>query len=211
MSYEGKYGTEEDEGNVLDNLFISSETPNLSDVDEALEVPILHIDLEGVERTTKGRAKNIVDRLAAYYFDQKYIDEHPYITNKIAQEVDNIRRLMKMLMVNEKAQDTLIASITMNSGKGTLYGSLTSLQNSMLQMQSQLTAMIDKVEKIFIEMQENCDKTFQDKPKEEAVDENGNMRVRGARELILQIEAMMEGQGSSVLNQENAIQPIERE
>ena len=143
MNYEGKFGTvdPQEEGHALDNLFLKSEAPDLVDTDEALETPILVIDMDELDKRTLARATDITEKLAAYYFDQKYIDNHPYITSKITQEIDNIRRLLKMLSVNEKAQDTLILSITGNSAKGTLYTSLTSLQNSMLQMQSQLNTL----------------------------------------------------------------------
>ena len=124
-----KYGTvdDSDNKNIFENLFINSVTTDLSDTDDVLEVPRLELDLDDIDKRTKERAGMIVERLSAYYFDQKYIDEHPYIPNKIAQEVDNIRRLLKMLAVNEKAQDTLISSIVVSSTKGTLCGSLTSL------------------------------------------------------------------------------------
>ena len=119
-----KFGTVDDSNdkNILENLFLQSDTPDLVDTDETLTIPTLSIDLDEVDKRTKDRAEIIVERLSAYYFDEKYIKEHPYIPNKIAQEVDNIRRLLKMLAVNEKAQDTLILSITLNAGKGTLYG-----------------------------------------------------------------------------------------
>ena len=118
-NYEGKYGTQEnDDKDVLANLFLDSVTPDLADTDEALEVPRLDLNLNEIDKRTKDRARIIVERLSAYYFDAKYIEEHPYIPNKIAQEVDNIRRLLKMLAVNEKAQDTLITSIVISSTKG---------------------------------------------------------------------------------------------
>ena len=129
--------------------------------------------------------------MSDYYFDDKYIKQHPYIPNKIAQEMDNIRRLLKMLTVNEKAQDTLISSIAMNASKGTLYGSLTSLQNSMLQMQSQLNNLINNLESIFREMQENCEKTFEEKEKEDEVNEDGSFKARGSRDFIEAINNML--------------------
>ena len=106
--------------------------------------------------------------------------------------MDNIRRLLKMLTVNEKAQDTLIASITMNASKGTLYGSLTSLQNSMLQMQTQLNNLTENVENIFKEMQENCEKTFEEKDKDDQVNEDGSFKVRGSKDFIEAINKMLE-------------------
>lgn len=198
MNYEGKFGTvDNDNENALDNLFIKTDAPDLADTDDVLETPILVIDMDDLDKRTLARATDITNKLAAYYFDQRYIDNHPYVTSKITQEIDNIRRLLKMLSVNEKAQDTLILSITSNAAKGTLYTSLTSLQNSMLSMQSQLNTLTANLENIFKEMQENCDKTFQEKEKEQS--EDGSMVVRGSRDFIKQIE-------QSLLANENKVQ-----
>jgi hypothetical protein len=100
-----------------------------------------------------------------------------------------------MLSVNEKAQDTLILSITGNSAKGTLYTSLTSLQNSMLQMQSQLNTLTANLENIFKEMQDNCDKTFQEKDKEQG--EDGTYTVRGSRDFIKEIQRSLQSSSST--------------
>ena len=198
MNYDGKFGTiDNDNDNALDNLFIKTDAPDLADTDDVLETPILVIDMDDLDKRTLARATDITNKLAAYYFDQRYIDNHPYVTSKITQEIDNIRRLLKMLSVNEKAQDTLILSITSNASKGTLYTSLTSLQNSMLSMQSQLNTLTANLENIFKEMQENCDKTFQEKEKEQS--EDGSMVVRGSRDFIKQIE-------QSLLANENKVQ-----
>lgn len=198
MNYDGKFGTvDNDNENALDNLFIKTDAPDLTDTDDVLETPILVIDMDDLDKRTLARATDITNKLAAYYFDQRYIDNHPYVTSKITQEIDNIRRLLKMLSVNEKAQDTLILSITSNAAKGTLYTSLTSLQNSMLSMQSQLNTLTANLENIFKEMQENCDKTFQEKDKEQS--EDGSMVVRGSRDFIKQIE-------QSLLANENKVQ-----
>jgi len=193
-NYEGKFGTKEnnEKDNILESLFLTSSPPDLNDADETLETPLLVIDLDAVDLQTKDRARTIIQRLSDYYFDPKYIEQHPYIPNKIAQEMDNIRRLLKMLTVNEKAQDTLIASITMNASKGTLYGSLTSLQNSMLQMQTQLNNLTENVENIFKEMQENCEKTFEEKDKDDQVNEDGSFKVRGSKDFIEAINKMLE-------------------
>ena len=200
MNYDGKFGTvDNDNENALDNLFIKTDASDLADTDDVLETPILVIDMDDLDKRTLARATDITNKLAAYYFDQRYIDNHPYVTSKITQEIDNIRRLLKTLSVNEKAQDTLILSIASNASKGTLYTSLTSLQNSMLSMQSQLNTLTANLENIFKEMQENCDKTFQEKDKEQS--EDGSMVVRGSRDFIKQIE-------QSLLANENKVQDV---
>ena len=55
-AYEHKYGTKDDDNKIsaIDDLFVKSEIPdNINDIDEALQVPVLTIDLEEVEADTK--------------------------------------------------------------------------------------------------------------------------------------------------------------
>lgn len=175
---------------LLNDLFVRSEdNPVYDSADDILETPTLIIDLDEVNGEAKNKAEEITKRLSNYYFDQKYIDEHPYVPNKIAQEIDNIRLLLKMLSINEKAQDTLITNITMNAGKGALYQSLTSLQKSMLDIQKQLNDVVKDVESIFKEMQIETDKTFAEKDKE-VNSEDGSYTVRGSKEFIESLSKM---------------------
>ena len=179
---------------ALNDLFLrSEENPVYDSPDDVLETPTLVIDLDEVEGQAKDKAKQITERLSNYYFDQKYIEEHPYIPNKISQEMDQIRMLLKMQSVNEKAQDTLIQNITMNAGKGALYTSLTALQKSMLDIQKQLNEIVASVEAIFKDMQDNAEKTFSEKPKETNL-EDGSVIVRGSKEFI---ESLSKSEGNS--------------
>jgi hypothetical protein len=154
--------------------------------EDVIETPPLVIDLDEVNNEARSMAILITERLSNYYFDEKYLENHPYVPTKIMTEMENIRRLLKMLAVNEKAQDSLIANITFNAGKGSLYSNLTSLQNSMLNIQSQLNTLTTSLENIFKEMQEECDKTFQEKEKEDTG--NGIAGVRGSREFIKMLQ-----------------------
>ena len=90
-------------------------------------------------------------------------------------------------------------SITTNSGKGTLYGSLTSLQNSMLSMQQQLNSLTANLEEIFREMQENCEETFEEKDKE--VSDDGTYTVRGSKDFIKQVEQLISSNDSDNKNE----------
>ena len=179
---------------ALNDLFLKTPEEFPSDnAEDIIQTPVLVIDLDEVNGEAARQAQIITERLSNYYFDEKYLKEHPYIPSKIGQEMDNIRRLLKMLTVNEKAQDALIANITSNSGKGSLYQSLTSLQNSMLSIQTQLNTLTTQLENIFKEMQQECDKTFAEKPKDAIANEDGSMTVKGSREFIKQLQEQMNG------------------
>ena len=182
--------TQEEKDSLFDNLFAVSDLEECDSADKVLDTPVLNIDLESINSEAQNQAKIITERLSNYYFDQKYIDNHPYIPSKIMQEMDNIRRLLKMLAINEKAQDVLIQSISMNMGKGTLYQNLTSMQNAMISTQNQLNNLTAQLEDIFKEMQAECDKTFAEKPKD-APSEDGTMTVRGSKEFIEALNAQL--------------------
>lgn len=167
---------------IINNDNYSGITDNELVGDDELEEPTLAIDMEEVNENAVDEAKEITERLSGYYFDQKYIDTHPYIPIKIKCEMNNIRRLIKMLEINEHAQDALIKNISYNAGKGALYSALTSLQNSTLSIQAQLNTLTEKLEDIFRKMQDECEKTWSDKEKEERDD--GTVTVRGSREFI---------------------------
>ena len=114
------------EPNNIDML-MDEDDENLIPIDSTENTglePLITIDLDEVDASAQDKANVITERLSNYYFDEKYIKEHPYIPTKIMMEMDNIRRLLKMLMVNEKAQDALIRAIALAPGKGTLFISL---------------------------------------------------------------------------------------
>lgn len=201
--------SQEDKDNLFDDLFsVSNLTDDVDSPDKILETPVLKIDLDSVNSEAQKQAMIITERLSNYYFDQKYIDNHPYIPSKIMQEMDNIRRLIKMLAVNEKAQDVLIQSISMNMGKGTLYQNLTSLQNSMLSIQNQLNNLTEQLEKIFKEMQAECEKTFEEKPKEHSL-EDGSMIVRGSKEFIKTLNEQLYGTNQVATNGSEDVNDVE--
>lgn len=170
----------------IEDLFATSDVPVFDDPTEELDNPTLILDLDKINETARCEATEITERLSNYYFDERYLKDHPYLENKINQEINNIRRLLKMLSVNEAAQDALIQNITMNAGKGSLYQSLTALQNTTLSIQTQLNKVTGEIENIFKEMQDNCEKTFEEKDKEIDPDINKKI-VRGSKEFIMEL------------------------
>lgn len=199
-NYDGKFGLiDEDDKDSLNDIFLRSDEPSLDNVSDVLDMPILHINMDEVSGEAKRQATLITEKLSNYFLDPIYIEKHPYIVPKISQTMDSVRRLLKMLAVNEKAQDALIMSIATNSSKGTLFSSLTSLQNAMLSIQAQLNNLISSLESIFKEMQDNCEQTFEEKEKEQSSD--GSVVVKGSRDFIKNITAIIDKENEEKLSQ----------
>lgn len=188
----------DDEFNNVDELLKESDPLDLDNTDDELDIPRLDLNMEQVEEETSDQAKYIVERLSGYYFSEKYVNEHPYITCKISTEMQNLRRLLKMLTINEKAQDSIIMGISLNMAKSTLYQSLTSLQNSTLSIQKQLDDVVSNLEDIFKRMQEECDKTFAEKEKEN--DGTGKLIIKGSKEFIKEMTDRLEKRKMAAVN-----------
>ena len=182
---------------MLNELFLKSDAPEVDSYDDLL-APVLQIDIDEINNEASKLATFLTERLANYYFDPKYIENHPYIEPKILSEMENIRRLNKMLIVNEKAQDSLLQSISANAAKGALYTALTSLQQATLNIQRQLDDLVAEMEDIFRKMQEECKLTFDAKDKE--VDDNGNMISHGSRDFIKQLTQKLYGEKKMLVN-----------
>ena len=198
-NYDGKFGLIDNyDKDSLNDIFLRSDEPALDNISDVLDMPILHINMDEVSGEAKRQATLITEKLSNYFLDPIYIEKHPYIVPKISQTMDSVRRLLKMLAVNEKAQDALIMSIATNSSKGTLFSSLTSLQNAMLSIQAQLNNLISSLESIFKEMQDNCEQTFEEKEKEQSSD--GSVVVKGSRDFIKNITAIIDKENEEKIN-----------
>ncbi|MBO5003817.1 MAG: hypothetical protein J6D03_00820 [Clostridia bacterium] len=201
--------TVDDASNFTEKLFNETADIEYDDPNEELDTPVLVIDLDEVNAEAQNMASLITERLSNYYFDEEYIKKHPYIPTKIMTEMENIRRLLKMLTVNEKAQDALISNITMNAGKGSLYAALTSLQNATLAIQKQLNDLTENIEEIFQQMQNETEKTFADKEKENG--DNGTMVVRGSREFIKELTKRLNNRKKGNTVEESTNEEIDAE
>jgi hypothetical protein len=71
----------------------------------------------------------------------------------------------------------------------------------MLNIQSQLNTLTTSLENIFKEMQEECEKTFQEKEKEDT--DNGVKGVRGSREFIKMLQTKLNSPKKQNENTEN--------
>ena len=72
----------------LDNLFNETDNFDSDNPDDIVESPLLIIDLEEVNSEAKKMATLITERLSNYYFDEKYLEKHPYIPTKIMNEME---------------------------------------------------------------------------------------------------------------------------
>ena len=124
-----------------EDLFEGLESPQIGD--NELEVEIINFgDIEG---QAKAEATKLVNKIKKIYFTKDELKNDGYAQSVLDKAIDSIALLKKMLMSNQQLHDKLIANICTNSGNGSLYLSLARMQDSIIDIQSQITKELNEL------------------------------------------------------------------
>ena len=177
--------------NFDDGLF--SEENLGEDVVDGIE--IVNIDLESIEEKSVSRAKEMVEDLANFYYDEEFLKENPNFKRQIEIYKEDLRLLLKMKDADEKLQDILIKSIGQNPSNASLF-----MANSKIQTQiSNLITKINETSSKLTNMMKGYQLELNFKYEQEAARQTNstdepqsiekmNTTTRGAKEFIQRME-----------------------
>lgn len=179
-----------EEDNSLNEIFGTADfsdtglsIDDLSDI--GVEQSITMINTDQIALSSKKQSEELIEGLASYYIDEEYLKEHPYIYKKVLLHMDLLRRCIKMINVNEEAQNTILQNIAISPGKTQLYQSLSTLQNTANQLQKQLEKHVTDLEGEFKRIDEETGRTFGSREKEEV---RGINIARGTKEFLMKLK-----------------------
>lgn len=157
-------------------------------LDEIVDgVDIVQIDLEGIGNESKQTATDMINNLTKLYHNEDFMAKHPDFKKRIDAELESLRVLIKMRKADEVIQDTLVKSISANSGNASLYRALSEIQKTILA----ITTKIEDVVKSLNGMMKGFQLEFefpqkeQDENSEEIITDNGVFR--GSKDFISQM------------------------
>lgn len=122
---------------IFDTLFDKS-TGSLPDIDDMENVFSLNID--DINASSCQTASNKINNLLRLYNDKEFTDNNPEFKKRVDTEIDNLRRLYKLVETNETIHDNLAKTISQNPNNASLYTALARLQSNMIDIQRQINA-----------------------------------------------------------------------
>jgi hypothetical protein len=125
----------------LQDIFMD-ESP-LDDVIDSLEV--VNIDIEGISSEAENKAKVLIEDLAKFYYDEEFLKSNPNFRRRVDNDMESLRMLLKMRAADEVTHDVLIKAIAANSGNASLYGSLTRVQATILQITTKIENIVNNL------------------------------------------------------------------
>lgn len=123
--------------NALDIFVNNEKEENMFD-----SIDIVNIDIEAIGNEAEGKAKNFIEDLTKFYYDEEFLKSNPNFRKRVDNEMESLRMLLKMRAADEVTHDILIKAIAANSGNASLYRSLTQVQTTILQITTKIEGIV---------------------------------------------------------------------
>lgn len=128
---------------MTENIGGLFEDVNLDGILDAEE--IVNIDIDGIEQDAMTSAKDLIDNLSRYHYDDEFLKNNPSLKKRIDGDLEHLRILMKMRKSDEVTHDILIRAISKNSSNASLYRSLSEIQKTILQITTKITDIVNSL------------------------------------------------------------------
>lgn len=186
----------------LQDIFMD-ESP-LDDVIDSLEV--VNIDIEGISSEAENKAKVLIEDLAKFYYDEEFLKSNPNFRRRVDNDMESLRMLLKMRAADEVTHDVLIKAIAANSGNASLYGSLTRVQATILQITTKIENIVNNLTNMIKGYQLELNFKYENEMNKELEEEDDidiedlNTATRGGKAFI---EQMAKYEAAQTKNDEN--------
>ena len=141
---------------------------------------LITIDLSDIDDSSIKDARDMINNLSQFYYDEEFIKSHPTIKKRIDSELESMRVLIKMRKADERAHDAILQAISTNNNNASLYRALTEIQKTIISITTKMGEIVTSLN--------NMMKGFQlemnfDKNNDEEIEVNQNTH-RGSKDFI---------------------------
>ena len=157
-------------------------------------IDVVSIDIDTINSNAVAKAKDMVDDLTNFYYDEEFLKENPNFHTRVENYRENLRILLKMRDSNEELHNILIKSIGNNPSNASLFMAQNKLQTTQSAILTKITECVDKLATIIKNYQLELNfKYEQEQARHTTADENQsvdnmNTTTRGAKEFIQKME-----------------------
>ena len=106
---------------------------------------IINIDIDDLDIKSKHEALQLITDISRFYYDKKFMEEHPTFKKRIDADLESIRINLKMRKADEIAHDILLRNIGNNPGNASLYRSLSEMQRTILNITSKIEETVQRL------------------------------------------------------------------
>lgn len=138
------------------------------------------IDISDIDDSSMKDARDMINNLSQFYYDEEFIRAHPNIKKRIDSELESMRVLIKMRKADERAHDAILQAISTNNNNASLYRALTEIQKTIISITTKMGEIVAGLNNMMKGFQ--LEMTF-DKNTEEEIEASQNTH-RGSKDFI---------------------------
>lgn len=131
--------------NAISNSPMFMQDDNILDTGVIDNLEVVNIDIEAIGSEAENKAKSLIEDLAKFYYDEEFLKSNPNFRRRVDNDIESLRMLLKMRAADEVTHDVLIKAIAANSGNASLYGSLTRVQATILQITTKIENIVNNL------------------------------------------------------------------
>ena len=153
-------------------------------------IPLIEIDLDGIDKESQDSARDLVENLSRFYYDEEFLANNPTFKKRVDTDLESLRVLIKMRKTDEVAHDVLIKAIQGNSGNASLYRAMTEIQKTILSITTKMNEVITSLNNMMKGYQLELNFEKEEEETKEAMNSplEGSSINRGAKDFIRQME-----------------------
>lgn len=157
-------------------------------------IPLIEIDLDGIDKESQDSARDLVDNLSRFYYDEEFLANNPTFKKRVDTDLESLRVLIKMRKTDEVAHDVLIKAIQGNSSNASLYRAMTEIQKTILSITTKMNEVITSLNNMMKGYQLELNFEKEEEETKEAMNNplEGSSINRGAKDFIRQMEEAQE-------------------
>lgn len=147
---------------------------------------VIHFDIEEIDKESIDEAVGMVDNLATFYYDDKFMCSHPSFKKRVDTDLESLRVMLKLRKADEKVQDQLMKSIAANPNNASLYKSLADIQKVIISLTTKINELVTGLQTMMRGYQQelNFDGNGDGAPPEESETVSVDVTVRGSKDFI---------------------------
>lgn len=149
---------------------------------------VFNLELDEINNEALNIADNKINNLLKLYNNKEFCENNPEFKRRVDNEIDSLRRLIKMANTNEVIHDNLAKAISQNPNNASLYMALARLQNNSMSLQSQISTTLNEFIKFCKSYQTEINFNQESNASETSSGtrefEDGSMTSRGMRAFV---------------------------
>lgn len=154
-----------------------------SALDDIFEIEsLVTIDTDELNKNAEDQSSQMLRYITEVYKDEKFLQSHPQVRNRLDIELESLRSLVKMRNADEQVQDAILKSISQDNTNASMYRSLAEIQKTALNINTKIQDVVNNITGLLRGYQ--LEMEFGDDGENSDNNISSSTRSRGSRDFI---------------------------